>query len=171
MAKHRYISVNNCGIGLLGTFLLVATTAFAQQAETSVTDCLADACKAKGGTWSCGYGGVNGDGTSVVAVVATGPPGSVSCGHARTLRQNIDNDFKFNCKVDPPQPPTVANSSQRRCEGDASDMSVESCWSSSGSTASITCTYVNAKNAPSKLVELCGCFSRQLKQPLLEVKP
>ena len=170
MATHRYISVHNCGISLLATFLLVATTAFAQQAETSVTDCLADACRAKGGIWSCGYGGVPGDGTSVVPVVATGPPGSVSCGHARTFRQNLDNDFKFDCKVVLPQPPTVANSSQRRCDGDASDMSIESCWSSSGGTASMTCTYVNSKNAPSKFVELCGCFSKEQKKPLLEVK-
>src|SRR5208282_323829 len=168
MYMHRNNPAHRAVTSLLGIFLLATGAAFAQQAETSVTDCLADACK--GGVWSCGYNGVNGDGTSVVPVVATGPPGSVSCGHARTFRQEIDNDFKFDCPMNPPQPPTVANSSQRRCAKDASDMSVKSCWSSSGGAASIICTYVNAKGAPQKIVEVCGCFSKERKKPLLEAK-
>jgi hypothetical protein len=114
------------------------------------------ACKKAKGIWIKATQGIPGDGTSHVKIVATGPDGyEVVGGHASGLRQNLDNEWTFSCLMNPAQPPTVANSEERRCTPPGNDMSVEQC-STNGSA--VTCEYVNQKNAPSKLVELGACF-------------
>lgn len=152
-------------IWVASAFFIVRPAAIAQLAECTKTDC--DNAK---GIWACGTNGVPGDGTSHVAVTANGPPGAVACGQARAFRMGADNGFSGSCKVNP-QPPTNANSKDRRCKSPNDDMSVEKCSSTTGSTASASCEYVNAQGAYPKFVELCACFSVPLKVGKSESNP
>jgi|SRR5581483_1758055 len=119
------------------------------------------ACKKQGGTQVCTTRGINGDG-NIVDVSVSAPNGKSEFlgGSARSMRQGRDNAFVHTCMMNPAQPPTVANTQQRRCTGDSSDMSVERCDATSGGNATLTCAYVNSTNAPQKLVELCGCWKK-----------
>jgi hypothetical protein len=60
--------------------------------------------------------------------------------------------------MNPPQPPTPHNSLQRRCSGDAQDMSVEKCTITTGPSPTLSCEYMNTTNAYPKMLELCGCW-------------
>jgi hypothetical protein len=143
----RLFSFVGFGLMLFG----LSTIASAQLDDVDHAGCN----KAKG-TWVAGKQGIPGDGTSHVKITVNGPDGaSVKGGHAKGLRQNLDNDWTFSCLMNPAQPPSVPNSEQRRCTPPGNDMSVEQC-SINGSAA--TCEYVNAKGPPNKLVEVGVCF-------------
>ena len=132
--------------------LMLAPATYGQVKELDQAACR----KAKGVWIKAKPTGVPGDGTSHVKIVATGPEGSeVLGGHAQGLRQKLDDSWAFTCPMNPPQPPTVENSNDRRCTKDGSDMSVEDC---SISNSAVTCEYVNAKDAPAKLIDLGACF-------------
>jgi hypothetical protein len=132
-------------------FFLLAFMGFAQVAETDE-----GACAQSHGVWTEGSAtGINGDGTTKVTASVTGPQGHTVLGaHAKGKREG-DGEYTFSCTMNPPQPPTVANSEQRRCTPPGNDMSVESC-SVNGTT--VGCQYVNSKNAPVKLVIVGACF-------------
>jgi hypothetical protein len=109
--------------------------------------------------WIIATANVPGDGSRVL-VTAKGPPGATFLGgHADAYPQNLDKTFtsRSACLMNPAQPPTVASSQQRRCAPPCDDISVEKC-SASNDDPSVTCEYVNAKDAPNKKVVLGACF-------------
>jgi len=143
--------------------MLFACLAFAFQvsgaAQTQIVEMDRAACEADKGTQNCAHRSIKGDGN--IHDVSVNPPAGKSRflgGSARTLRQNLDNDFKWMCIMNPPQPPTVENSAQRQCTDEAQDMSVERCTMTRGNSPSLTCEYVNSTGAKPKVVELCGCW-------------
>jgi hypothetical protein len=128
-------------------------------AQTQIVEMDKAACTAEKGTQNCVRLGIKGDG-SVYGISVFAPIGKSHFlgGSARTLRQTLDSEFRWTCIMNPPQPPTVENSAQRRCTDQAQDMSVERCTATSGSSPSLSCEYVNSTGAKPKLVELCGCW-------------
>jgi Carboxypeptidase regulatory-like domain len=116
----------------------------------------AEACAAAKGSWQPNTGAVPGNGIPTEVSVAF-PPGAsrVLGSFARTSRMGLDNGFVAACPVDPAQPPSAANSAQRRCAAPAQDMSVEQCLAAG---SSLTCWYVNSVGANTKTVQLFGCF-------------
>jgi hypothetical protein len=128
-------------------------------AQTQIVEVDKAACEAEKGTQNCAHRGIKGDG-NIHDVSVNAPAGKSRFlgGSARTLRQNLDNDFKWMCIMNPPQPPTVENSAQRQCTDQAQDMSVERCTMTRGNSPSLSCEYVNSTGAKPKVVELCGCW-------------
>src|SRR5262249_24069846 len=143
--------------------MLFACLAFAFQvsgaAQTQIVEVDEAACAAENGTQNCVRRDIKGDGNAYgISVFAPVGKSHFLGGSARTLRQTLDSEFKWTCIMNPPQPPTVENSAQRRCTDQAQDMSVERCAATSGSSPSLSCEYVNSTGAEPKLVELCGCW-------------
>jgi hypothetical protein len=132
-------------------FILMGIVAYAQVNEMTPA-----ACKEASGVWIKATRGVPGDGTSYVRITATGPAASeVLGGQTFAYRQLRGNENESTCLMNPPQPPTVANSSKRRCTEPCNDMSVESCKVLG---SAVTCEYVNSKDAPAKFVTMGVCF-------------
>jgi hypothetical protein len=146
----RYLTV--CALVCL-TFTLQKIS-IAQLAEVK-----ADECKAQGGTLSVAHQGIPGDG-NVHDMSTSAPQGKTRFigSYIRTMRQNLDNDYKWRCMLNPPQPPSVDNSLQRRCDDQAQDMSVERCTVTSGSSPVFVCEYANATGANAKLMEMTACW-------------
>jgi len=143
-------------IGRCFAMLLLACCA---SASAQVKELDKAACESQGGTQQCNTNGINGDG-NIHDVTAPSPQGKPQLlgAYARTMRQGLDNDYRWRCMVDPPQPPTGENTWDRRCDDQARDMSVEKCTATSGSHPTLVCDYVNSTGARAKTVELCGCW-------------
>jgi hypothetical protein len=94
-------------------------------AQTQIVEVDKAACEAEKGTQNCAHRGIKGDG-NIHDVSVNAPAGKSRFlgGSARTLRQNLDNDFKWMCIMNPPQPPTVENSAQRQCTTQLSNQDI-----------------------------------------------
>ena len=117
------------------------------------------ACEAQGARQVCTSNGIPGDnGLHNMSVQAPSSSAAFLGGYARTYRMGLDQSYGFTCMMNPPQPPTPQNSLQRRCSGDARDMSVENCTITTGPSPTLSCEYMNTTNAYPKMLELCGCW-------------
>src|ERR1051325_7404623 len=142
------------GIFCMLTFILPTVSA-----QQKIQECDEAACHEKKGVWNCSQEvGIKGDGGPAVTVTATASAGAALCGSARSKRQRLSNEWESTCRMDPPSP-TVENSKEREGTCDSSDMTVEKCWKTTGANSSLSCQYVNSKNAPPKYVEVCGCYA------------
>jgi hypothetical protein len=128
-------------------------------AQTQIVEVDKAACEAEKGTQNCVRRDIDGDG-NVHDVLVNAPEGKSHFvgGSAQTLRPTLDSNFRWTCIMNPPQPPTVENAAQRRCTDQAQDMSVERCTTTSGNSPSLSCEYLNSKDAKTKVVQLCGCW-------------
>lgn len=131
------------------------------QDSPNIPEMDAGGCQHNSGLWSSTQQGIPGDGNPHnFAVNAPNGAAEFLGGTARGFRQTLDQSWSFTCTINPVQPPTVANSQQRRCTPPGDDMSVEKCTATSGSTGTLFCEYVNSTNAPPKMVELGGCWKK-----------
>lgn len=118
-------------------------------------------CASRRGVWNSAQQGIPGDGNPHnFAVTAPNGTSQFLGGQARGWLENKDNGCcTFTCTLNPPQPASIQNSEQRRCTAPkGNDMSIESCTATTGSTGQLLCEYVNSTNAPSKMIELGGCW-------------
>ena len=146
-------------VTILATVTGVFFGAVSMIANAEIAELDKAACDAKGGLQICTTIGIPGDGNRHnVSIQAASPTTKLLGGYARTFRQGLDNSYMYKCMMNPPQPPADANSLQRRCDQAAQDMSVERCTTTSGSSPTLSCEYVNAKGANPKMLELCGCW-------------
>jgi hypothetical protein len=128
-------------------------------AAKAMDECARSACEAQKGKWSCAQHGVPGDGsTHDFAVRSNVRDAAFVCGQAVAMRQGLDPSFVSNCLLNPEQPPSIENSSERRCAKPSDDMSVESCVEFGGNNPTLSCRYVNPTGARIKTVQLCGCW-------------
>jgi hypothetical protein len=130
------------------------------QTSPNILEMDAGQCQSNNGKWVPSTQGIPGDGNPHnFSVNAPNGAAQFLGGAARGFVQGHGNGFEFTCTINPVQPPTVQNSESRRCQpSPGNDMSVEKCIATSGSSGSLLCEYVNATNAPSKMIELGGCW-------------
>lgn len=139
--------------------IVLFSNAALSDSSPNIREINAGACRGQGATPVSNNGDVLGDGQlHVVAVHAPGGMRTFVGGNATTLRQQRDTDFVWRCMVNPPQPATDQNSQQRRCDGQAQDMSVEICTTTGGKSPTLSCTYVNAVGARTQTVQIMGCW-------------
>ena len=131
----------------------------ASGAVPAMDECARTACEAQKGRWSCSEQAVPGDGSAHdFSVRSNFRDAAFVCGRAVSMRQGLDKEFVSECMLNPEQPPSVENSSERRCTRPSEDMSVESCVEFGGANPSLSCRYVNAQGSRAKTVQLCGCW-------------
>lgn len=145
--------MNHASAVLLGILLSLPAAA------PAMDECARSACEAQKGRWSCAEQAVPGDGSAHdFAVRSNARDAAFVCGRAASMRQGLDKEFVSDCMLNPEQPPSVENSSERRCSRPSDDMAVESCIEFGGANPSLSCRYVNASGARIKTVQLCGCW-------------
>ena len=142
------------------TLILISPTSTSAQDSPNIPEIDASGCAAQHGLWSKSeLQGIPGDGNRHnYSVSGANGTSQFLGGSVRGFRADLDNGFSFTCTINPAQPASVENSEQRRCTAPGNDMSVEKCTATSGSSGSLFCEYVNATNAPSKRIELGGCW-------------
>lgn len=147
-------------IGLSALFLLISVSSILAQDSPNIPESDAGGCGAKHGVWATSQlQGIPGDGNRHnFSVSAPNGTSQFLGGAVRGFRADLDNGYSFTCTINPAQPASVANSEQRRCSPPGNDMSVEKCTATNGSTGQLFCEYVNATNAPTKRIELGGCW-------------
>ena len=139
--------------------LLCLVLSSASSAATAMDECARAACEAQKGRWSCAEQGVAGDGSvHDFSVRSNSRAAAFVCGHAQSMRQGVDRQFVSDCTLNPEQPPSVENASERRCAKPSEDLEVESCVEFGGANPTLSCRYVNAQGAAAKTVQLCGCW-------------
>jgi hypothetical protein len=128
-------------------------------AAAAMDECAKAACEAQKGRWSCAQQGMPADGsTHDFAVHSNARDAAFVCGQAVSMRQGLDKEFVSDCMLNPEQPPSVENASERRCAKPSEDLTVESCVEFGGGNPTLSCRYVNPQGARAKTVQLCGCW-------------
>jgi len=131
----------------------------ASGAAPAMDECARAACEAQKGRWSCAEGSLPGDGSMHdFAVHSNSRDAAFVCGHAASMRRGVDKDFLSDCMLNPEQPPSVENATERRCARPSDDLEVDSCVEFGGVNPTLTCRYVNARGSAVKNVQLCGCW-------------